>query len=56
MREAGMPDSTAEVAETGAYSDFRTELASPKMELVAVCRRHSCETLARRVMDGEFDG
>lgn len=56
MREAGLPDSTAERAETGLWSDFRSPLALPKMELVAVLERHGADDLVNRVKKGEFDG
>jgi hypothetical protein len=46
-------------ARVGYYSDFDSPLATPKMALVQEIRQcvgDAGEPLARRVMEGEFDG
>lgn len=56
LEEAGYPPSTVDQARRGHWSDFKTELALPKMELVAMLRRDGHEAVAQRVIAGEFDG
>jgi hypothetical protein len=54
---------TAALARTGRYSDFRSPLATPKMDLVeeilhapGAADTAARVALARRVSRGEFDG
>lgn len=59
LQALGYPPSVVDQARRGHWSDFKTELATPKMDLVAMLRRDAFdghEALVRRVMDGEFDG
>lgn len=62
FREIGLPQETIDRARKGHWSDFKTPLDAPKMELVEMLRRHAktgvegAEDLAQRVMTGEFDG
>ncbi|MBO2461553.1 hypothetical protein [Actinomadura violacea] len=45
-----------ERAKTGYYNDFQSPLVSPIMELVKDLRKAGHHDLARRAIDGEFDG
>lgn len=56
LEEAGYPPSTVKQARAGRWSDFSSPLATPKMDLVEMLRTDGHEDLAKRVMDGEFDG
>lgn len=52
----GYPPSVVAQARRGHWSDFKTHLATPKMDLVAMLRADGHEDLAQRVATGEFDG
>lgn len=62
MAEIGLPEETVNRARRGHWSDFKSPLDGPKIELVEMLRRHrdqgnyEAEALAQRVMRGEFDG
>lgn len=56
MELAGLPRGTINKARQGMWSDFKSPLAGPKIELVAVLERHGADDLAKRVIQGEFDG
>lgn len=56
LAEAGYPPSVVDQARRGHWSDFKTELALPKVELVGMLRRDGHEQLAQRVIHEEFDG
>lgn len=62
LREAGFPQETVNRARQGHWSDFKTPLDAPKMELVEMLKRHrdtgneAAGELIPRVMAGEFDG
>jgi hypothetical protein len=56
LKEAGYPESVIDRAKMGEWSDFKTELAAPKMDLVAMLVRDGHDDLAERVKTGEFDG
>ena len=42
-------------AEKGMFHDFKSPLAAPKTSLIYALREASCNTIARRVVNGEFD-
>jgi len=62
FREIGLPEDTIRRAQKGHWSDFKSPLDGPKLELVEMLRRKGGEgvdgagALAQRVMTGEFDG
>jgi hypothetical protein len=56
LKEAGYPESVIDRAKMGEWSDFKTELVAPKMDLVAMLHRDGHDDLAERVKTGEFDG
>lgn len=56
LTEAGYPPSVVAKARTGYWSDFRTSLATPKMDLVAMLEMDGHDALAARVRAGDFDG
>lgn len=56
LEGVGYPRSIVQQARAGRWSDFDTSLATPKMDLVEMLRTDGHEDLAKRVMDGEFDG
>jgi hypothetical protein len=43
-------------AREGYYDDYESPLATPIIQLVTDLREHSANGLAKRAMDGEFDG
>lgn len=49
------PDWMVKNARNGMYDDFESASATPIGQLVADCRKAGLETLAQRVIDGEFD-
>ena len=53
---AGYPRSVIDMARKGHWSDFKSPLAVPKMELVKMLRLDNQGELAKRVEAGEFDG
>lgn len=62
LRDAGFPQGTIDKARKGLWSDFKSPLDAPKMELVAMLERHrqsgnaKAGDLIERVKTGEFDG
>lgn len=56
LKNAGYPPSVVDQARRGQWSDFKSPLALPKMELVSMLRIDGHEQLAQRVICGEFDG
>lgn len=56
LEEVGYPPSVVDQARRGHWSDFKTELALPKMELGAMLARDGHMELRQRVINGEFDG
>lgn len=56
LKEAGYPESVCAKARAGHWSDFKTELAFPKMDLCEMLHADGHDDLRRRVMDGDFDG
>lgn len=56
LKAFGYPESVIDRAKMGEWSDFRTDLATPKMHLVGMLERDGHEELVTRVMAGEFDG
>lgn len=62
LREADFPQETIDRARKGHWSDFKSPLEAPKLELVEMLERHSRQgnekalPLAERVKTGEFDG
>lgn len=59
LRKLGYPESMVEKALAGHWSDFKTPLPFPKMELVQMLRTDrlgNYESLCERIMMGEFDG
>ena len=56
LQKVGYPPSVVDQARRGHWSDFKTPLATPKIDLVEMLRRDGHDLLAQRVIDGEFDG
>jgi len=63
LEKVGYPQSVVAEARMGKWSDFKTPLATPKMELVAMLNRDRAsygdakiEPLIEKVVKGEFDG
>lgn len=56
LEQLGYPASILDKAREGHWSDFKSPLALPKMELASMLHRDGHEPLRRRVMNGEFDG
>jgi hypothetical protein len=56
LSKAGASPEMVDAARHGRYADFESESATPIMDLVAHCRRAGLDDIARRAMDGEFDG
>ena len=56
LRESGCPPRMVELASSGYYDDFESPLATPCMQLVHDLRDLKKFALAKRAMDGEFDG
>lgn len=55
LREHGLHQ-MAEQAEFGRYDDFESESASPISDLVLDLRARGFKGLAKRAMNGEWDG
>lgn len=51
----GDPD-MADRARAGYYGDFTSPLAAPIMQLVMDCREKGYTDIAKRAMNGDFDG
>jgi hypothetical protein len=59
MEKAGFSVETVNKARQGRWSDFKSPLDAPKLELVEMLRSGrfgNQEALAQRVIAGEFDG
>jgi hypothetical protein len=56
LREAGAPQDMIDRAATGYYGDFTSPLPFPISRLVKDARAAGLDAIARRAMDGEFDG
>jgi hypothetical protein len=62
LKEAGFPQETVNRARRGHWSDFKSPLDGPKLELVEMLDRHgkqgnqAAHDLIPRVIRGEFDG
>jgi hypothetical protein len=56
MAVAGYPIATLEKALRGHWSDFKTPLTLPKIELVKLFERDNHMELAARAARGDFDG
>jgi hypothetical protein len=54
--QAGATTAMVENAQRGQYADFESDSATPIMDLVRDCQRAGLNDIARRAMDGEFDG
>jgi hypothetical protein len=50
------PPSVVDKARSGYWSDFKTPIAFPKMDLAAMLARDGHDDLRQRVISGEFDG
>jgi hypothetical protein len=56
LKEVGYPKSVVEMARRGHWSDFKSPLGLPKMELVGMLDTDGHTELSKRVREGEFDG
>lgn len=56
LAEVGYPASVVERARAGEWSDFKTQRATPKMDLAAMLATDGHMALRARVIAGEFDG
>jgi hypothetical protein len=56
LEEAGYPPAVVDQARRGFWSDFKSPLATPKMELAAMLAGDGHMELRGRVINGEFDG
>jgi hypothetical protein len=56
LEAAGAPPGMVDRARAGYYDDFKSELATPCIQLVADLRAAGLDELAARAIDGEFDG
>lgn len=54
--KAGASPAMIASAREGRYSDYESESATPINDLVNDCRIAGLNGIARRAMDGEFDG
>lgn len=56
LEAEGVPVSIVAQARQGYYDDYESEIATPQMTLVADLQAHGFMLLAKRAMDGEWDG
>lgn len=56
LAEVGYPQSIVDQARRGYWSDFKSPLALPKMELAGMLECDGHIELRKRVIAGEFDG
>jgi hypothetical protein len=56
LQDAGASERMIARAEGGYYGDFTSPLALPITQLVKDARAEGLEGIARRAMQGEFDG
>lgn len=59
LKALGYPPSTVDKAREGYWSDFKTELATPKIDLVGMLERDKFdgyEDVVKQVVTGGFDG
>lgn len=55
LEQGRAPKAMVTAARAGCYDDFRSESATPIMDLVRDLRAAKLEAMAQRAMDGEFD-
>jgi hypothetical protein len=55
LESANAPKAMITAARAGCYDDFKSESATPIMDLVRDLRQAGLTHLAQRAMDGEFD-
>jgi hypothetical protein len=56
LTRAGASPEMVAYARRGGYADFESVSATPIMDLVNDCRVAGLNDIARRAMNGEFDG
>lgn len=56
LTEAGAPEYMVQDARHGRYADFESDRATPIMDLVRDARMLGLDDIAKRAMNGEFDG
>ena len=56
LEEVGYPPSIVQKAREGHWSDFKSPLDAPKLELGDMLHEDGHIELRRRMMEGEFDG
>jgi hypothetical protein len=56
LREVGYPPSVVDKAHRGYWSDFKSTIAFPKLDLAAMLERDGHLALRQRVIQGDFDG
>jgi hypothetical protein len=56
LREARAPAEMIQKAEAGQYDDYKSDSGTPISDLVRDCERAGLMDLAKRAMNGEFDG
>ena len=55
LREAGAPPALVFRAAAGAFHDFKSESATPLIDLVRECERLGLWAVAERARNGDFD-
>lgn len=55
LKEVGYDEKIQNLARQGHWSDFKTRLAAPKMDLAQMLFDDNHLDLRKRVIDGEFD-
>lgn len=56
LEEVGAPPEMIRRARDGFYDDYKSPLAMPQTMLLAHCNAYRLPGMARRVVEGEFDG
>lgn len=56
LKENGAPESLIRRAENEEFNDYKSDSATPIVDLVTALRKHNLTALSQRAMDGEFDG
>jgi len=56
LRDAGAPTFMIANAEAGYYDDFESDLPCPITTLVFDCEANGLPEIAKRAIDGDFDG
>jgi hypothetical protein len=54
--DAKAPDIMVKAALRGQYDDYKSNSATPIMDLVRDCKRYGLHKIAERAIEGEFDG